>query len=176
MPKNITTKDNYIGFTNLVISDVIESGFNEFAFEVEKDILRGLLGDETYNELISDLDANNLPQTQKFIDLVNGKTYTDNNGDVTLFLGVRKMLTYFVYCVWKKEDMYSDSDLGTIQTRSSNSIKTSEKIVNRIANARWNIGVDFFNNEVYDYLLFYQSDFPKWDFISQSKFLTQGII
>ena len=127
-------------------------------------------------QLIADLDENNLPQKQKYIDLINGKNYTDSNGEETTFLGLRKMLTYFVYGAWIKENMFQESDLGTIQTLSENSVKVARKEVNRRAHLKWNKGADFYDGEVYDYLLFNQSSFSNWHFSKSIRYLTKGII
>lgn len=183
MPNNITKAADYIGLVHLVIDENTDDMFNEFAFEVEKQVLRGdnqtnfgLLGDDVYIALIADLDANNLPQTTKYINLINGKTYTDNSGEETTFLGLRKMLTYFVYSAWIKDNMFQESELGTIQTMGENSIKVLQKQVNRRGNKRWNKGADYYDREVYDYLLFNQSDFPNWNFTKSIRYITTGII
>ena len=183
MPKNITKSNDYKGFTQLVISANSEDMFNEFVFEIEKIILSGnsindfgLLGYKEYNDLINDLDINNLPTTQKYIDLINGKTYINNSGDEVNFLGLRKLLTYFVYSHWIVDNNFQESDLGTIQTLGENSIKTTVKQTNQIMYKRFNKGVDFYNGETYDYLLFNQNQFPNWNFTRQYKYITRGII
>lgn len=180
--KNITKASDYKGMVHLVIDKLSEDMFNEFAFEIEKEVLRGdgycnsgLIGDQEYIKLIADLDTNNLPTSQKYIDLINGKNYT-NSGDNTGFIGLRKMLTYFVYSAWIKDNMFQESDLGTIQTKGENSIKIMQKQVRARANKRYNTGSDYYNKEVYDYISYNQNDFPDWQFTKADKFITIGLV
>lgn len=182
MPQNITDIDDYKGFTQLPISDSADL-FNEFAFEAEKDILRGkdildfgLLGDENYINLLSDLDNSNEPQTQPWVDLIDGKTYISSNGLKTVFGGVRKLLTYFVYSEYLKYNRINLFQSNAVNMTYENADKAEIKNVNYEAHRRWNKGVDLFNDETYDYLIFNQSLFPNWDFTRQSKFITYGII
>lgn len=180
MPNNITNINDYVGYTLLVDKT---DYFNEFAFQVEKNILRGdgrlnygLLGDEIYLDLISDLDSDNKPQTQKYIDLINGKTYVQTDGRNTVFCGIKTMLTYFVYSEYIKNNISVQSGVGSVNLKPINSDRTLRKNVNYNAHLRWNKGVDLYNIEVYDYLLFYNSDFGNWEFTKQSKYLLNGII
>jgi len=183
MPQNITKVSDYTGMLHLVIDENTTDFFNEFAFEIEKKILRGdgrmdygLLGDVEYIALLADLDSGNVPQTQKYTDLVDGINYIGSDGKTTIFGGIKKMLQYFIYCEFTKDNMYQESELGTLQTTAEHSIKTTRKGINKRANQRWNTGVDLYNGETYDYLLFYQSNYANWDFTRQTKYLTNGII
>ena len=94
MPQNITKISDYDGWFDAPLSNV-QSYFEEVAFKIEKDF--GLLGDQVYVALMADLDSSNEPQTASYIDLVDGINYTANNGETTIFCGLREMLKYFVY-------------------------------------------------------------------------------
>ena len=181
MPQNITKIADYKGFTQLPISDSA-AHFNEYAFEAERDILRGngvddfgLLGDENYINLLADLDSSNEPQTQPWIDLVDGKSYVASNGLKTSFIGVRKLLTYFVFAVYVKQFRVTFFQNTAVNMTYENADITAMMNTNYEAHRRWNKGVEFFNNETYDYLVFNQSLFPNWDFTRQSRFITHGI-
>jgi hypothetical protein len=69
--------NDFIGEINLDLSndENVIAQFESLGRTIEDDVLRDLLDDKLYNELIADLDGNGDPQTQKFIDLVDGKTY-----------------------------------------------------------------------------------------------------
>lgn len=181
MAQNITKPENYSGLFDLALNN-IDDYFNEFAFEIEKTILRGdgvigfgLLGDEVYIDLIADLDDENNPQTEPYISLINGGSYIAADGKKTLFCGVRKMLTYFVYASYIKDNNLTNFQSGTVSIDQENAANSEVKFINHKAHKRWNLGVDLFNGEVYDYLLFYQSSFTNWDFTRAGKFITMGI-
>lgn len=181
MPQNITKIEDYKGFTQLPISDV-ETHFNEFAFEVEKEILRGnnvddfgLLGDEIYINLLADLDGDNLPQTEPYVSLIDGKNYVSSNGLKTVFCGIRKLLTYFVFSEYVKQYRITFFQGTAVNMTYENADNATIKQTNYEAHRRWNKGVDLFNGETYDYILFNQGSFPNWDFTKQERFITHGI-
>lgn len=182
MPKNITKIDDYKGFTSLPIGDV-ETFFNQFSFDVEENILRGdgghdfgLLGDQVYVAMIADLDGNNNPQNAPYINLINGVNYTANNGRTVIFIGIKKMLTYFVYSEYVKRNKVTLFQSNAVKMKYENADQASNKEINYEAHRRWNKGVSLYNHEVYDYLLFNQSSFTNWEFTRSGKFLTKGII
>ena len=181
MPQNITKIADYDGWFDAPLGNV-EDYFNEVAFKIEKDILRGkdssdfgLLGDQVYIALMADLDINNEPQTAPYINLIDGVNYTANNGEATMFCGLREMLKYFVYAEYIKDNRLTNFQSGTVNIDQENAVNAERKEVHRKAHKRWNNGVDLFNGEVYDYILFYQSSFTNWNFTQQSKYLTLGI-
>jgi hypothetical protein len=181
MAQNITKIDDYKGFTQLPIADV-ETHFNEFAFEIEKDILRGkesddfgLLGDENYINLLADLDGNNDPQTAPWINLIDGINYVSSNGRKTVYGGVRSLLTYFVFSEYVKQYRVTFFQASAVNMTYENGDNAAIKQTNYEAHRRWNKGVGLFNGETYDYLIFNQSSFPNWDFTRQSKYIIHGI-
>lgn len=66
--------------------------FDLYAQEVQRNYAQRLLGDDLYNALISDLVAG-VPQTQRFVDLLDGKTY-DINGRKRIFRGIKLYSSY----------------------------------------------------------------------------------
>ncbi len=182
MAQNITSIDDYVGIVSLGLTNS-SVFFEDFAFETEKEILRGdgvtdfgLLGDQVYIALLADLDINNDPQTAPYINLVDGVNYTGINGENTVFSGIRKLLTYFVYSKYLKEDSLTSLQGGAGIMTHENADPGDIKQINWKAHKQWNRGVDLFNGETYNYLLFNQSSFTNWNFTLQSKYLTKGII
>lgn len=185
--KNITNNDDYSGLVQLLDSEERTAYFNQIVFEFERNILRGdynftsgygygFLGDAEYKLLIDDLDSNNEPQTQKYIDLISGKYYTDSSGKTVLFRGIKEMLKLMVYSEFLKRDSQSYDGAGLIQMKAENADVTDQKRMRREAHIRWNNGVDLYNGEAYQYMVFYQSDFPNWQYTPQSKFIMNAII
>lgn len=183
MANNITKISDYTGYAFLKDNSADDDFFTDFIFDIEKEILTGktdddygLLGDEVYLAMIADLNENNEPQSAPYINLINGTTYTQTDGLNTDFCGLKKMLVNFVYARHLVSNLVTQSGLGTFKLLTSNAENTIRKNVNHNAHLRWNKGVELFNGEVYDYLLFYQSSFTNWEFTTQSKYLTKGII
>lgn len=183
MSNNITKIPDYKGYTMITeLTNENDSFFEEFAEQIERNILTGidsndygLLGDQVYLALIADLD-NNEPQTAPYINLINGTTYTQTDGQTVNFIGIKEMLTYFVYSEYIKNNKISQYANIGINPASRNQQEQDIKYINYNAHLRWNKGVDYFNGQVYDYLLFYQSSFTNWEFTKQSKYLTRGLI
>ena len=182
MAKNITDIDDYKGYVQIVDDTEQETYFNQIVFEIEREILRGngindygFLGDAEYINLIADLDSNNEPQTQKFIDLVDGKNYTNSSGRTVIFLGIKEMLKLMVYSVFLERDSQNSDGSGIIELKVENAEKVEQKRMRREAHIRWNRGVEMFNGEAYQYMIDNQADFSDWLHTKQSKYLN-GII
>ena len=179
--KNITKLSDYVGFVNLPKVNSIASFFDSLVNVTERTVLSGvycsdgLLGKKIYTELIADLDANNTPQTQRFIDLVTGKTYNKNGID-RIFVGIKTMLTYFVYSEFLKTMQFVETGTGLAELLHENSKNVSRKEINYRSHLRWNRGVDIYNGEAYQFLQDFQGNYTGWFFNKQHKFITHGII
>jgi len=81
-----------------------EAGLTQAITQYEKEILISLLGYKLYSLLLADL-SNGEPQTQKYIDLVNGAEFTHTFGGVDYTLkwdglintGKISLIAYYVY-------------------------------------------------------------------------------
>ena len=183
MANNITDINDYYGLINLPKSGQPNDFFENFAFDIEKEVLRGngsndygLLGDDLYAKLIANLDATNEPTTEPYITLVNGGNYLGSDGKTIIFDGLKRMLTYFVYNSFVKENFDFATHFGTAKTQPENSERGTFRNVNYKANKRYNIGVESHNGQVYNYLQDNSVSFPTWVFTPKSKFLINGII
>ena len=179
--KNITDLDDYIYNLNIAKSGTDTEFFAGFCFQIEKEILSGknyiepgLLGKQLYNELISDLDASNEPQSQKFIDLINGVTYTQG-GNTYNWIGLKEMLKYFVYASYLKYRYSFETGIGSVKLSGVNSTLINRKDLYYKANTEFNKGVEYYNFDAYHYISNNQSSFTNWKFSEQSKFLTRGL-
>ncbi len=183
---NITKNSDYAGLVQIKDSAEQSTYFDTIVFEIERDILRGdsnfvdgygygFLGDAVYIALIADLDSSNEPQTSPYINLINGVNYTNNAGVLTMFRGLKELLKLFVYSEFLKRDSQSSDGAGLITLKAENADVVEQRRMRHEAHIRWNKGVDFYNNEAYQYMINYQSSFPGWLFTEQSKFITNGI-
>lgn len=115
---------------------------DSFATEVEENYLIQLLGYELYQSLIADLDSNGDPQTQKYIDLVDGVTggYTDESGFKRRVEGVNVMLKYFFYDQYRRDKQTSQTTIGETDLTAINAPKVTGGLAEKIVYA-YNQGV-----------------------------------
>lgn len=181
--KNIVKNDDLVGELYIDITES-EEQYNSFAYDIERKILRGdgryceygLLGDAEYIDLLADLDSNGIPQTQKYIDLISGVNYTSNSGNNTLFQGIKKMLAYIVFYEYSVFNFYKRNSVATSTANQQNSNALTLEQVQISAADKFNEGIKLYNNECYDYINYYSSNYPNWDFSKKGKILTKGII
>jgi len=62
----------------LIISNAELEDFNSISLMVQNEVTRAILGDDLFNQFTTDFDAGSgTPTEQKWIDFLNGVTYTD---------------------------------------------------------------------------------------------------
>jgi hypothetical protein len=138
--------NDYIGKLNLDLHDPnVQTEFESVGSDAEEDYLRDLLDDKLYNELIADLDGNNDPQTQKFIDLMDGKTYNRESGKEIKFDGLKKMLRYFIYYEWIVYTWSNNTGTGQVLNVNENSEKVNRAELRKDVSLRYNEGVRRYN-------------------------------
>ena len=92
---------------------VNNSNLTQAIAQYEPEILKMLLGYKLYSLLIADLNGSGIPQTQKYIDLVNGKEFTHEIDGQTLTLkweGLKNsaklsLIAYYVYYKYVERDI-----------------------------------------------------------------------
>jgi hypothetical protein len=138
----ITTKTDYKG--RIRISTSKGTQLDEYITEYERYYLTKLINVEVYND-IKDTD----PLPQKYLDLINGVQYTDDNGDLIDYRGFKELLLRFIYAKYTA-DNFQTSVGGNVRSVNENSdVLTAGTQV--IAAQRYNEGVDFYEG-VYKFL------------------------
>lgn len=99
MSLNFYDINDFKGEINLSLSNDanVLAQFESMADQIGDDLLLDLLNAKLKNDLEDDLDSNGDPQTQPYIDLVDGVTYVDDNQETINYRGLKRMLRYFVY-------------------------------------------------------------------------------
>ena len=129
----ITIKTDYKG--KIRISTAKGTQLDEYITEYERKYLKMLLNVECYND-IKDTD----PLSQKYLDLINGVQYTNDNGDLVDFEGLKKILLRFIYAEYVS-DNFQTSIGGNVSSINENS--TVLKAGNTtIISQRYNEAVD----------------------------------
>ena len=98
MSLNFYDINDFKGEINLDLSNDsnVLAQFDALAVQIGNDILKDLLNSSLLNDLNDDL-VSGVPQTQEYIDLVDGVTYVDDNQETVNYEGLKRMLRYFVY-------------------------------------------------------------------------------
>lgn len=160
--------NDFIGEIRLDLSNDnnVRTNFEAIANQVMNDVLRDLLNDALYNDFVADL-VNNIPQTQKYIDLLNGKTYTRVSGEEKIYEGLKRMLRYFVYEAYLDSQHTSNSSLGQVSANTENSKVISRGQLRKVRSVIQNKAVDlygkatqFINDNYQTY--FTGSDYSFW--------------
>lgn len=112
---------------------IVKTDVEQAIDQYEKEILISLLGYPLYKELIDDLDESGDPQTDKYVDLVNGadftlefqgKTFTQHwNGLVNT--EKQSLIAYYVYCKYVERDHQHLSGVGSSMIQSENAERVS---------------------------------------------------
>lgn len=84
--------------------------FDVYAQEVQINYIEKILGPDLYTALLADL-VSGVPQTQKYIDLVDGKTYTKDGKKVT-FRGLKKYCSYLWIYVYLLDGSLQITPIG----------------------------------------------------------------
>jgi len=120
----ITTTDFTSGITRIARPNYDGSNLQDVIDLALEEILRDLMGDKLYNLYEADLNGSGNPQTQKYIDLVDGVTYEDCNGHETIYEGLKQMMKYFIFSRYKEEGIYQDVSTGQVRQASDVSEKS----------------------------------------------------
>ena len=93
-----------------------------FIEKYERELLLNALGVTLYYELQAELPT---PSIQKWIDLVDGKTYTDNRGNVKRWDGLKghskqSVISFYVFCNFLRNDNETYATVGTVKNTAKN--------------------------------------------------------
>ena len=125
--KNDITIPNITEDGGVTYSADIISAISKYESEIRID----LLGYELNKALEDDLDGSGVPQTQRFIDLVNGAEFTHPDTEQLLkwigFVNTKKesMIAYYVYYNYVYYNNIHLSGIGSIDIKAENADKVS---------------------------------------------------
>lgn len=117
----LNTSD-FIGFYKISGNSHTSAELLNYINDLEPTILRKLLGVELYDLFIADLDANNQPQSQRFIDIFNPFSY-DYNSTIIESKGIKEMLKGFIYYEYVRDSDYFNVISGNVKNSFGNSEK-----------------------------------------------------
>ena len=112
------------------INSTLQAISDEYILRYENEILQKLLGYELLKALLADLDGSGDPQTQRFIDLVDGAEFSFDFNDNTIntkWEGLRNtmkksFIAYWVYFQYRNENESFFSGIGQRKGKGENSV------------------------------------------------------
>ena len=165
---NYISVNDFVGEINLDLSNDsnVIANFSAIATQVETDILRDLLNDKLYSDLIDNTTSGS-PTDSAFIDLVNGTTYTNLIGKTIVYEGLKRMIRYFVYDAYLDIIYSQNTGIGQMQSQNENSTPLTRgalrKVRARIQNKAvglYKAAAIFINDNYTDY--FSATDYAFW--------------
>lgn len=134
----------------------VQDKVNWFINQYEPEILRGLLGYETYKLMSAETPE------QRFVDIKTGKEYTDEKGILRkwdgLVSGKISLIAYYVYYWYQRSQSTTTSGTGEGKTQTQNAIPISA--MDKMASA-WNKMVTL-NEELYCFLNTKKDVYTEW--------------
>lgn len=89
----------------------------------EPEVLTKLLGYSLYKAFIAGLAEDPIPQ--KWADLKNGAEYTDQRGNLQKYLGIKPIISRFVYYWYLRQQATQTTGVGESSNKTENAIRTS---------------------------------------------------
>jgi hypothetical protein len=122
--------------------------------QTQERVLRNLLGDSEYNLFIADLVAG-VPQTQKWLNFLNGFTWVDDSDYDNNYTGIKQFLRYFTYFEFVRNLNAKTTTIGIQFADAENSLQATQIQSNVVTEQRYNKGVDLYK-EATKMLLYYE--------------------
>ena len=123
----VNTSD-FSGVKNISQNSFTKKDLDLYITEFEVEYLQNLLGCELYDLFIADLDPDNLPQSQRFIDIFYPFCIDEANSFFCHYQlkskGIVEMLKCFIYWEFVSNQKYVDTITGIIVENNENSRET----------------------------------------------------
>jgi hypothetical protein len=164
MNTQVVLYTDMIGFKSLSVSSVDnKEDFNAIALDTQNDVAKQILGYELYNAFSTDIDGTGTPVEQKWIDFLNGVTWTEvvNEDDTTQNVihnneGIKNAWNYFVYYEWLQTISYTSTFTGKKTNNSINGTPLTRVDMNVESQNRYNKGAKIYQT-VLDFLCYYEN-------------------
>jgi hypothetical protein len=136
--------------------------FDMYAQEVQRNFVNQLLGDDLYDEFINDLDGSGVPQSQRFIDLLDGKTY-EKNGVTRIYRGLKLYASYLWLYVYSLDSGAKVTPTGTRIFKDDESEDAQSKQEFRQLRDHSIRSANGLEDGIIDYLREFASTYPEYN-------------
>lgn len=121
----VTAEDFNLEPYNLPNLDVdATTTFPAYITDQEEIALTKILGRLLYTKLATNLALDAGAQLERFKDIRDGKVYT-HNGIKYYWCGLKKTLRPYIYCLWTRECINSNTGIGIAEPKAENSVVIS---------------------------------------------------
>lgn len=133
------------------ISDNIDSveRLEPYIIEAQDLDIRPFLGNPLFYDLVQGIVST--PQDSKYIDLLNGKSYTPSDGYTIFFDGLKISIAYFAYSRFITFQGINVTRFGVVQKVADYSTPITVEMIDRIAGNARSVGLSYLQ-QVEDYL------------------------
>jgi hypothetical protein len=139
--------------------------FDQYGKEVQRNYVEKLLGQKLYAALLDDLTAS-IPQTARFVDLVNGINYT-SGGDTIIYRGLKIYCSYLWLHLYMGMGGTNHTPIGTQLFKDDAANHNEASQVNRNAAAHYIKSADQLEEPILRFLIDHISDYPEFSQSSQ---------
>lgn len=140
----IVRKSQFKGRIKISQNDKETDDLQDYIDENQEEYLTCLLGANEYNKLLADL-VNDVPQTQKWIDFVQGVTWVDGEGVTHNYKGIEQMLRLFTFYDYVRNQGAKHTSIGIRYANAENSVTPTRQDVNVEIEQRYNDGIELYN-------------------------------
>lgn len=137
----LTTDDFKKGETRISQNQFEKETLKLYIAEVQEEYLKKLLGDELYLEFGAQLPN---PALQKFIDLLDGVVYLNDQGQKVDYTGLKRMLQYFTYYAYTNDQDVQNTIIGNVSGQSRNSQNLGPNSTLAFSESFYNKAIDYF--------------------------------
>ena len=142
------------------VSTNMGDNFDRYAQEVQRNYVQRLLGDDLYDALILDL-VSGVPQSQRFIDLVDGITY-DVNGRKRIFRGLKLYASYLWIYLYPLDGGAKVAPIGVQVFRDEESENAQSKQEFRQLRDHAISSANGLEDPTIQYLNYHPNDYPEY--------------
>lgn len=155
----ILSKTDFIGYYNVEIPGYSVTEKDAAIVQYEKFYLKKLMGETLY----ADYAAN--PTATKWTDFINGKSYTDLNGEAKVWesTDLKKLLLGFIYYDLVKEIRDKQTITGYVRPKNENSERVSDLKQLELMCERWNKSIGYYHKAYY-YFLNFNTTYDTWEY------------
>ncbi len=138
---------------------------DQYARLAQANYLQKLIGDKLYTALLDDLDGSGVPQSQRFIDLIDGVTYT--SGHDIIFRGVKLYCIYLWLHLYIADSAIAITPIGAMMFKDQDAEFSEAKKSYRNSEAHFIGAADGLEEPILRFLGAKISDYPEFSESSQ---------
>ena len=154
----LITIEEFVGVLRIAKDKHADDDFKAIVKKEQDELFRDLITGELYRELVTDVNASNPtigePSKQKFIDLLNGVDFIDDDDNTVVVVGALEAIRHFVYSQSVQQQPYKNTPSGTVISQNENSQPIIRQQLNVQTNQRYNKGVELYE-ELVQFVKFY---------------------